>query len=537
MKPKYLLLAVLSGVLLFLSFPFLNVGNRCLAFPFLVWLALFPLLFSIKRVSVKQALYQKGTRQAFFIGLLAGFIFFLGLTYWLVYLMPWAGWLIVLGWMLLSLLEGATIAVFAWLAGLAYKKFSGVTLLFAIPCFWVALELLRSVGAWNFSWGILGLALHQNGTGQTNFFNLLVAQLASLFGSFSLSFLIVLINVFLVEVADFFLKKEGSKGILNKVAVTLVVFLLVVGWGVFSLAKRKPQVANAKVSLVQANIAQNEKWLSTKSDDIRKSYLNLTKKAVKSKPYLVIWPESALPGCFSDEEDFVNQTKRLVFKHDSHLLLGSLSDKDNEQFNSAFLLSLAGKQQKYDKLKLVLFGEYIPNWPVFNQIKETLDLGESLSAGKRLVVFSTTRGELAAVICFESADSSLCRQLVLKGAQARLSSPAGDDNGGQVLAVLTNDAWFGKSPLAYQHLSQAAARAVENNVYTIQTANTGLSAVIDSKGRIIEQTSLFERKVLTNRIAFQANPAFYTRFGYLFSYFCLLATIVAAIYLGYKAKN
>jgi apolipoprotein N-acyltransferase len=99
------------------------------------------------------------------------------------------------------------------------------------------------------------------------------------------------------------------------------------------------------------------------------------------------------------------------------------------------------------------------------------------------------------------------------------------------MVTITNDAWFGKTSAPYQHLSQATFRAIENRVWLVRAANTGISAFVDPRGRIIKASSLFTPAVLAQEIRFKANTmTFYTRYGDIFAVVC---SLLGAVLIGY----
>jgi apolipoprotein N-acyltransferase len=101
---------------------------------------------------------------------------------------------------------------------------------------------------------------------------------------------------------------------------------------------------------------------------------------------------------------------------------------------------------------------------------------------------------------------------------------------------ITNDAWFGKTSAPYQHLSMTVFRAVENRLYIVRSANTGISAIIDPTGRIVAQTELFERTALRDAIKFINNRTFYSAYGDVFVIICM-TILVCCIIIGLRRRN
>ena len=116
---------------------------------------------------------------------------------------------------------------------------------------------------------------------------------------------------------------------------------------------------------------------------------------------------------------------------------------------------------------------------------------------------------VSAFICYEAIFPDLIRQFTVRGAD--------------LLVNITNDAWYGYSSAPYQHLAMAAFRAVENEKYLVRAANTGITAVVDPRGRIVEKTALFRPGTLVREVAFVPGTTFYARHGDVFAWGCLAA--------------
>ena len=489
---KHLALSILTGLLLVLLFPNFSLG-------FLAWIALVPLLLVI---------YEAEPKLSFFLGWLSGIIFFAGLNYWLLVLYSLVNILAILAWTGLAVFEGLFIGVFALGASIIRRNYAGWVRLFVIPAGWVGLELIRSVGWWGFPWGLLGYS-------QQPFFAL--TQIASVTGVYGVSFLIFMLNVSLIEILTAPLEKRRNA--LRYLLVALIVMSNVVIAGSYMLKSTvknrtaKKSKSNLRVVAVQGSISQEDKWDPSKEDYIKRTYYRLTDNAKKYRPYLVVWPETAHPSFLLHDQFYLNRLKLLAKRNDYYLIVGSLHLGDkSRQYNSAIQISPRGRVLKrYEKIHLVLFGEYIPFefiGDIFSRFEKLSWLGESIMPGNDYTVFTTERGKFSTVICFESADANLCRRMVGKGAR--------------LLTVITNDAWFGKTAAAAQHLQISSFRAVENGVYLLQVANTGISGVVDPRGRILTRSSLFKRQLLAGEVSFKDSKTFYNKWGDVFAYLCLL---------------
>ncbi len=123
-------------------------------------------------------------------------------------------------------------------------------------------------------------------------------------------------------------------------------------------------------------------------------------------------------------------------------------------------------------------------------------------------------GDIGVLICYEAIFPTIARETV--------------KNGASFLVNITNDAWFGTTSAPYQHFEMSRLRAVENRVYLLRAANTGISAFIAPSGRVIARTGLFERTFITEKVVIKngALTTFYTRFGDVFAYGCLAFTVL-----------
>ena len=142
--------------------------------------------------------------------------------------------------------------------------------------------------------------------------------------------------------------------------------------------------------------------------------------------------------------------------------------------------------------------------------------------GRSYVTFPTGKGDAGVLICFEGIFPELARGYIRQGSR--------------FLVNITNDAWFGRSSAPWQHLSMYAFRAVENRVPVVRAANTGISSLIDSTGRIADTTSLFEEAVLVGDIRLTNRVTFHTRYGNVFVHL-VCAVFVAALVTATRRRK
>ena len=365
--------------------------------------------------------------------------------------------------------------------------------------------------------------------GYTQSENRTMIQIAEFTGIFGVTFLVLFVNQTIYQL--FFRRgvkrpwrKKWPEGTL---AIFLVSLVFLFGRQIQESEKLDNEKAKKiAVAIIQGNIDQSLKWNKDYQDEIIDNYINLTKLSLDSlqptggysgndadrNPPLVIWPETAAPFYFLSENRLTPRLFALTRETGAYLLFGSPASEQhasgNRYFNRAYLLSPEGRAAYYDKVHLVPFGEYVPlkkMLPFVNRMVESIGDFSSGGGGYSL---SHPQAKIGVLICFETIFPELSRAL--------------KQDGGNLLVNITNDAWFGRTSAPYQHLSMLVFRAVENRTWVARSANTGFSAVIDSSGRIIQKSSLFEKNTIQAIIPLRPGGTFYSRYGDLLVYACWL---------------
>jgi apolipoprotein N-acyltransferase len=273
-----------------------------------------------------------------------------------------------------------------------------------------------------------------------------------------------------------------------------------------------------RASIVQGNIEQDRKWEPAYQDAVMETYKELSLKAVQDSPSIIVWPETAVPFFFMADKAYSEDLIEFQHRLNSYFLFGTIlvrGKQGNRSLfsNSAVLLDESGKvTYTYDKIHLVPFGEYVPLRKILFFInKLVVGIGD-YAHGTKYLRAETPSGSFAPLICYEIIFPGLVRKFYA--------------NGGDYMVNITNDAWFGRTNGPYQHFSMAVFRAVENRKPVIRAANTGISGFIDSSGRILSRTSLFQETVLTEDLKTDSTLSFYSRYGDLFSYLCIVFSIL-----------
>lgn len=486
-----ILLALTSAALMWLSFMPVNWSP-------LAWLAPVPLLMLVR--------LRTPTRWMTAAGYLGGLAFYLPALQWMRLGDP----TMYLAWWALAFYLAVSFPVAVALCRIAVLRWS-VPLVVAAPVVWVGLDYVKAHLFTGFSWYYLG---------HTQYRWLELIQISDVVGAYGVTAVMVVSAAAIASMipttwfATLRLLPPGPTSAVTSarrwpVAVAALAVMAVLGYGQW----RRSQAAftpGPRVALIQGNFLAS---LRIPEHDYQKQYLThlrLTAHAVREQPDVIVWPEgmfrwpltSANPAWSLDElqqrapqapPEFWRDTsvrKTLIeesLKTNAALIFGigcvDLTDTGIKQTNSAvFVRPQTGITGRYDKMHLVPFGEYLP-------LKETLPWLQKLTpyppdfglhAGTQPAIFEHNQWRIAPVICFEDTVPHLVRDIVAAGSDLETGKPV------DLLVNLTNDGWFHGSSGLDQHLITAAFRAVECRTPSVRAVNTGISAIIDGDGAILE---------------------------------------------------
>lgn len=490
-------LALCSGALLVVSFPRFNL------YP-LAWAAFVPLFFAIE---------TRKPAKAFLFGWLCGLVYFFGTLSWVTLSMRDYGglspWISFMAMFLLIAYLSIYVGLFsAFIQACANQK-SG--LLFFTPALWGVLEWAKGHVFTGFPWASLAYS-------QTPFLPMI--QIADFGSIYAVGFVVMLVNrgLYLGLRPCFGSRPPSRKIDWKPLGIACVFFLLSLAYGFFRLSEPPDNAASLRVSVVQGNVAQDQKWDRAFQDETLETYERLSLSTLESeeKPVLILWPEAALPFVFGSEPRYELRLRKLVDEKKVHLLLGAPSLRRDASGklalrNSAFHFSPEKTDiARYDKLHLVPFGEYVPLSNLLFFIEKLVEGAGDFVPGETATVFDLGESRVGAVICFEVIFPEVVRQFVQKGAV--------------VMTTLTNDAWFGTSAAPFQHFSMVQFRAIENRVPFARAANTGISGFIDAQGRVLQTSPLFVEAAATETLFHRKRTSLYTQWGDFFAALCAIIT-------------
>lgn len=316
-----------------------------------------------------------------------------------------------------------------------------------------------------------------------------------------------------------------GKGVLSRQRLTgMLVLALVAAGGFWQLASPLPEASKATVTLIQGNIDQSLKWDETFRNATLARYETLTRGAVgKSAPDLVIWPETALPFYLQELNSLSMSVRGLAKDLSTPILTGSPAYTFQPGrpkpvlYNRAYLVGGDGAlAAHYDKQHLVPFGEYIPYGEYLPFVTKLVHGVGDFVPGHDADALTAGPARCGVMLCYETIFPEL--------AQARVAE------GANLLVNISNDAWFGRSSAPLQHLHLSVLRAVEQRRSLARCTNTGISAFVDPKGRILQPTSLFRAAAVTGAdLPLIEQTSFYHRHAGLMTWLPLVLLALCAV--------
>ena len=500
---------VLTAVLTCAAFPPYNAGEVAYAF------ALPALLWAYRRPPFK---------------IFAGTVLAAQAVAWTVLL----GWLHHVTWVGLFLLGpfvGGLIGVWYLAAWWTIPRLSGhralirIIVLFGLAALWVLLEWVRSTLFGGFPWLPLAASQWQRP---------LILQSASYAGSWSVSFVLMFFNLGAAAYAHriFF---EGVTG-LRKRSPEFSIALLLLMAGTFPFLSdflNQQRSRLARVALVQPYIPQAEKWDAARSTQVLRTIEKVTLDASRTgAPDFIVWPEAVTPWPLYRDANVAGWLTSVATVTGKPLLLGTVythgTGAAEAWYNGATVVDPVHglSASPYAKRRLVPFGEFIPLRPLFGWLEKVVPIGGDFDRGTDASPLAVPVGShqvaVGVLICYEDIFPDLARDSVRSGAE--------------VLAVLSNNGWFGEGGAAYQHATHSVLRAVETRRPVIRCGNGGWSGWIDEFGNIRatlkdENDSVYfrgaETVTVSRDLRWRDRQSFYTQHGDWFLLVCLGLAVVA----------
>lgn len=456
---------------------------------------------------------------------IAGFVFWLCAIHWLRLPHPATS----LGWVALSFYLAFYLPLFIALSRVAVHEV-GLPLTLAAPVLWTGLELAQGHVLTGFLMGSLS---------HTQYRWPALIQISDLGGAYAVGFLIVLVSASLVDARLF-----SSQGLRKaRLLPGIVGLAATLAYGHFRLAQ-DTQRPGPTVALIQGSIDADWKRDPGKVQRIFNHYFRLSRKALDNRQHqidLVVWPETMFPMPWivgrdgSDQErpmDDNQHVRQLAQVLGVPVLLGIETRRYDgnsfRRYNSAVALDTSGRLLgRYDKMHLVMFGEYVPFAQWFPQLYRLTPLRGGITAGDRPTAIVVDGTRFAPNICFETVLPHVVAGQV-RALSRRAEAP-------DVLVNLTNDAWFWGSSELEMHLACDVFRSVECRRPMLVAANGGISAWIDANGVIRRQAGRRTQEVIVADVALDTRRSIYAWLGDWPSGVCLMACLLIALRPGVQA--
>lgn len=450
-------------------------------------MALVPLLIALE-----------ASRKSFLLGWLFGLSFWLVSVSWIAPTLETYGslprWLAFAGLGLLA----SVLALYTGLFGTVARRLgplSGWSLV-VLPALWVLLEWLRGHLLTGFPWNLAAYAwVDMPGA----------RELSSWVGSHGVSFVVVAVNVGLA------LMLFHRRWALGTAALLLCSTSLATAsrWG-------HPESESGKgprrVVIVQPNTAIETEWNASFFEASYRELLQMTRAACSGG--LIVWPESAAFPYTFDDYEFLRTDLHELASRGCPVLFNTARREGDHTFNSAMLVSEEGADRQ-DKRHLVPFGEYVPLAGLVPGLRQLARNAGGFSASPDIRLLAWEGEKIGVSVCFEITFPGEVAALVKRGAT--------------VLATLTNDAWYGDSAAPWQHLRAAQFRASENRRPLLRAAITGVSALIDSRGAIVDSLGVGEVGVLEGTVAGHEEFSLFSRAPWLTPAACSIVLIACGV--------
>ncbi|HXV37635.1 MAG TPA: apolipoprotein N-acyltransferase [Myxococcota bacterium] len=510
-------LALLCGyaAATFLSFPH-PVGSRVLDLGLLCgWLSPGLLLLGLGGLAPRRAAVH---------GFLAGWLTQAAILHWIYvvsveygHAAPPLGVIAIFG---LAAHAGAFSAAFAWLWSTLDRRALGSPL--AAALLWTAIDYARGAGALGFPWAAIGYSQHANPA---------LLALSAYTGVHGMTFAVVLGSAALAGAA----RAAATRRPLSKPALGwLAAGAALCALGALLRVPGDEGAARIRVAVLQGNIEQGVKWQPQWAESTLEIYEALARRAAAEGAQLIVLPETAVPGALNADPALRARLAALARETRAAYVVGSVAvearagEREVAFYDSAFAIEPSGEHgARYDKSQLVPFGEFVPLGRWLGRLFSAVARGMATErvtpgAGPRALSVEVPAAaqpiaRVGVPICYELLFPDVTRRFAREGAE--------------LLLAITNDAWYGRTGAPYQLLAMTAVRSAESGLWTARAANTGVSAFIDARGRVLAQTRIFERDLLVADLPLRAPPrggTFYARHGDVFAYGCGLGTALLA---------
>ena len=363
-------------------------------------------------------------------------------------------------------------------------------------------EFLRGNIFTGFSWNNFShsLAINEN-----------LMQIFSITGQYLATFFLIIISQFIL----FFWKDRAYFKALIFISLLPLIFL----YGSIRI-KDNEFIDTSLIGVVQPNVLQKDKIDNPDEYEILSNLIHLSNK---EDAKFLIWPESAIPILLQYNPEIIELIVDNLPK-ESEILIGNITFQEDKFRNSALLIDQDKKiRDIYHKVHLVPFGEYMPFHDILTKLPFlkiiTGDIG--FDSGKEINSIYTKVGNARIAICYE----------IIFPEEINPNNEKLD-----LIINITNDAWFGNSSGPFQHFNSSRFRAIEQGIPVFRSANTGISAIIDPYGRIIDKIGLGKKGSIFSPLPKKTLETYYSKVGDFLFFGVLILTLLIMIFLKKKKK-
>jgi apolipoprotein N-acyltransferase len=455
-----------------------------LAFPPLEWVVLLPLALVPWLVTLAT---EPSRRRAFLSGCLFGLAYWCASVPWVVYVVThYGGQSGIMGVACLVILA----AILAeWPAGVAWCMVAAAPAgsswrLAAFPLLWMASEHLRSFVYGGFPWNLIGHGLYRHPVW---------IQSAAVWGIYGLGFAVAAIGCLLAA---------SSLGrTIRPLAAALVLTAAFGLLGGARLARPAVPKRTLSVALLQPNVTEEMRRQPGGAARTYRIVIDQALEAANDRSSLIVIPESAFP-LYWDQSELLRRDLSRVADDCCAVLFNDVEEESGGRYyNVARLLGPRGLLGRpYRKVHLVPFGEYVPLPNVFFFVRQiSSEIGE-FSAASAPLPLEAGGFEIGVGVCYEIIYPELSRSEVTQGAN--------------LLVTISNDSWYGRAGAQAQHFAGAVIRAVETNRYLLRAAITGISGIVDEKGRIRDELGADRIGIVRGMADLFDTDTVWTRWGF-----------------------
>jgi apolipoprotein N-acyltransferase len=499
-------LPALSGVLYgtsFLSGPFLALSFTAFL-PLLAWLHGRPRASGHARLAA-----------GFAFGLVA---YLIGLHF--MYAMLSFSWLAALLYVAMSAAEALRFAVTVVLLGWLRQR-TGLSWALLLPLCWLPCEWLET-------WGDLRMTADHLAYSVARY--PFLVQFADVVGPYGVGGVLLVANGLLFETVASWRRPAGRRALAGLIALAVVVL----AYDAWAWTRPLDSHGRLRVGLVQPNVPIAVKHDDRTLDEQWTTLAELSRQAAREGARLILWPESARPfpvlHRLDRPETFaMPEVQALARSLDAAFVVGveyarMRGTDDYELFNAALAVDSGGRllEQWGAKVYLVPFTEGVPFEGLLGPLVKGRGgewhwLSGGFTPGPQLPLLDIAGTRVGLLVCYEQLFPELARRLRNSGAELQ--------------AVITNDAWWGRSYFQSFQANALRLRAIENRTAFVRVANTGISGFVDSRGRYHQRTKLFEQAVEVRDVELSSRRTIYDRTGDLVAWLAvagLAATAVAA---------